>query len=167
MLKLDLASVIVEAATVMALGTRAGVRPQASTFWLPAATTTVMPAATAWFTASVWIWDSPSELMLAVMTAGRKALVTTQSMAATVQDRRPEPESSKIFTAWTMAALATPKTLPPAMPATCVPWPRRSTAQASPSKVLHSKGLELTTSKVGTTRPPKSTCEARMPPSNT
>ena len=98
---------------------------------------------------------APPRLMLA--TAGLTALAVTQSTPAMTWSKVPEPAqlSTRTPTSWT--PLATPKELPPTVPATCVPCPWQSSASASLSMK----------SKPWLARPPKSVCVIRMPVSMT
>src|SRR5688572_18550934 len=82
--KLDLASLRSEDATVIAAGSRAGVKLQALSLLLPAARAKTTPEAMALRTAvsiPAWVPRAP-RLMLA--TAGFCALAATQSMASAI-----------------------------------------------------------------------------------
>jgi len=94
--------------TVTALGTKAGEKPQASEFSLPAATTTVTPALTAASTASFIAWMVPLPPRLMLATAGRVLLVANQSNAEKLHDQDPLPWSDRTFTELICADGATP-----------------------------------------------------------
>src|SRR5262245_57066743 len=146
------ASVLVVAPTVMASAARAGEVLHASLLSLPAAIAYTTPAATERRTASSSARSAPPpRLMLA--TAGFVWLAVTQSMPATTPAVEPEPEQLNTRTAYSITFLATPKVLPPTVPATCVPWPLQS-LPFCPS---------LTASWPTDARPPNSLCEIRMP----
>jgi hypothetical protein len=105
----------------MALGAKAGEYSHASMLLFPADTTTVTPRLVI---ESMAVWyeeDTPVLPRLKLDTAGRRRLLPTQSRAAVFHDLFPEPWSPRVFTAYTLALLATPYDLPTAVPATCVP----------------------------------------------
>jgi len=106
LLKLDMESLAVVEPTVMAAGTKAGEKPQASELLLPAATTTAMPLFTADSMAVLYatLVPGPPRLMLIADPFG--AFAEIQSMAPVIQDVW--PDGFKTFTAWIVADLATP-----------------------------------------------------------
>jgi hypothetical protein len=65
-------------------------------------------------------------------TAGLIAWLVTQSTPATMPDIEPLPVQPSTFTATSWAALATPYSVPPMVPATWVPCPWQSSAMPSP-----------------------------------
>lgn len=95
----DLASLDVVEPTAMAELTKAGVYPQALSFSLPAATTTVNPALVAEFMALSSDLTFPSDPKLMLATKGRLPFLGIQSSADTAQDHEPEPLSSRTFPA--------------------------------------------------------------------
>jgi hypothetical protein len=117
-LKLALASELSVAPTVIAEGTKAGENPQASALSLPAATTTTTPA---FVTSSIAVFTEgllPPPPKLALTTPGlRFVFFFTQSSASIIQAKDPDPSSPKTFTEWSVDSLATPKLLPPIVPA--------------------------------------------------
>src|ERR1044072_7387593 len=124
------ASLMSEALTVMASGTRAGEKLQASLLELPDAIAYVTPEAIeACTAASIAVSTPPPRLMFA--TAGLTAFWVTQSMPASTCSVVPEPLqlSTRTPTSWT--SLARPKVEPPIVPDTCVPWPWQSVASLS------------------------------------
>src|SRR5688500_4611754 len=106
------ASPLVELATVMTRGTRAGELPHASAPSLPAEATTVMPRLIAALVASsIAVEAAPPRLMLT--TAGNCALFVTQltpAMTVEVGVVRPQP---KTRTPWIRTDRATPVVPPP------------------------------------------------------
>mmetsp|Transcript_59126 Transcript_59126/g.183578 ORF Transcript_59126/g.183578 Transcript_59126/m.183578 type:complete len:261 (-) Transcript_59126:721-1503(-) len=159
-------SLDVVAATVMALGANAGEKPQASSFSLPAATTTVTPLATDASMAVDTLRRVPRPPRLALTIAGLIEEMLTQSSASMNQAKEPEPLSLRTLTARIVACLATPKDVPAMVPAQWVPWPCLSVAQFV-SAGLQTTSWSESTSKVGMARPPKSWCVVRTPVSNT
>src|SRR6266545_4452211 len=116
------------APTVIAAGTRAGLKLQALALLLPAAIAYVTPAEMDRFTAaSIDALGPPPRLMFA--TAGLIALRVTQLMPATTLPTLPLPLQSSTRTATSWTRLATPNSAPPTVPATCVPWPLQSSAR--------------------------------------
>lgn len=83
----------------MALAAKAGEKLQESEFEFPAATTTVTPLLVAASITEVYPESAPWPPKLMLSTAGRRPEVVTQSMAEYCQDRAPEPESLRVFTA--------------------------------------------------------------------
>jgi len=94
--------------TVIALGTYAGEKPQASLLSLPAATTTATPLFTAASTASFIAEFVPLPPKLMLATAGRTPPVANQSNAEKLHDHDPLPWSDKTLMDLTCAAGATP-----------------------------------------------------------
>src|ERR1700754_2416119 len=139
------ASLMSEALTVMASGTRAGEKPHASALELPDAIPYVTPDAIEFCTAASSAASAPPpRLMFA--TAGFTAFWVTQSMPATTPSVVPEPLQSSTRTATICTSLASPYVEPPMVPDTCVPWPLQSVASLSLS----------TASKPDVARPPHS-----------
>ena len=120
---------------------------------LPAATAKVMPALTALFTAASTPGSTTSLPRLMFATAGLTALAATQSMPATTVVVSPLPSQPSTRTATSCTCLATPKVVPPTVPATWVPCPSQSLASVSLSKA----------SIPDVARPPKSGWLNRIP----
>src|SRR2546423_13784768 len=121
----DLASVLVDDATVVVFAALEGEKLHASALLLPAATATNTPELARLFTAVFSeLENPPPRLMLA--TAGWMALVASQLRPVMIPEVEPEPEQSRTRTARRSAALATPYCAPPTVPATWVPWPLQS-----------------------------------------
>src|SRR6266511_45284 len=115
------------APTVIAAGTRAGLKLQALALLLPAAMAYVTPELIELATAlSNVVSMPPPRLMLA--TAGVTLLAVTQSMPAATCAVVPLPLQFRTRTATSCTPLATPYCDPPTVPATCVPWPLQSSA---------------------------------------
>mmetsp|Transcript_34545 Transcript_34545/g.95527 ORF Transcript_34545/g.95527 Transcript_34545/m.95527 type:complete len:291 (+) Transcript_34545:753-1625(+) len=164
LLKPDRESVFVLEATVTAFGTYAGEKLQASASEFPAATTTTTPLLTAASTVILAPLTLFLEPRLALATAGLLPLRAIQSKAPVNQDHW--PFFPRTLTACKVAPLATPWSLPPIVPAQCVPWPFSSSAQEV-SVARHTRRLPEVMSIVGIARPPKSLCVVRMPVSMT
>jgi len=98
LLKEDLESLESVDPTVIAEGTKAGEKLHASEFSFPAATTTVSPLLEAMSMARVYAEERPGPPKLMLTTAGRCPDVEIQSMAPTIQESEPLPESERTFT---------------------------------------------------------------------
>src|SRR4051794_39859180 len=121
----DLASVLVDEATVVTLAALEGEKLHASALLLPAATATNTPELARLLTAVLSELEKPPpRLMLA--TAGWIALVASQLRPAMMPEVEPEPLQSRTRTARSIAPLATPKRAPATVPETCVPCPLQS-----------------------------------------
>ena len=64
-----------------------------------------------------------SPVRLTFTTAGAMWLAAIQSMPASTCSLLPLPVQSRTRTGWSVTPLATPQVVPPAVPATWVPWP--------------------------------------------
>jgi hypothetical protein len=147
-------SVLSVAATVMAAGTLAGLKLQAWSPSLPAATTTVTPSAMSESTAASMSGEAaPPRLRLTTAGVPGRWSVATQSRPAMTPELVPLPEQSRTRTGTNETAFAMPYVDPPTVPATWVPWPLQS-LEPFPS---------LTAVVPGRTRPPKSTWLAKIP----
>jgi hypothetical protein len=148
-------SAMVDAATVMTPGTRAGDCPHALALSLPADATTVTPAAinalTAVSTAVISIGTFVRALMFT--TAGRCPWRRTCSMPAIRAAELPWFRQLNTRIPCSRTVFATPTSAPPTVPATWVPCPLQSTPFCpSPTK-----------SATMLARVPNSRCCGRMP----
>ena len=146
------------AATVSAAGSRAGEESQASSSSLPAATATVTPSSIKpRIAASTFSPAGPLRLRFATAGVPLRWSRAAQSMPAITPEVSPPPSQSRVRTATSETAGATPYSVPPIVPATCVPCPAQSRVPRPSSIAL----------KPDRTRPPRSRWPSAMPESIT
>src|SRR5690606_16854362 len=103
----------------------AGEKLHALALELPDATATNTPELASRFRAllTALLKPPPSDMFA---TAGLMWLAATQSMPAMTEELLPDPAQLSTFTPYSRTCLATPKLVPPTVPATWVPWPWQS-----------------------------------------
>ncbi|OSX76660.1 hypothetical protein BU14_0180s0007 [Porphyra umbilicalis] len=160
---------MVDAATVMAVGARAGIWSHAETAGvLPAAATPITPrSAIRRMAMSITVSGPnstpavvPNDRLTTTLRAGAAALKAEAiSRAAKMVENSPNSVSANTLMHRTDARLATPAVAPATVAATCVPWPSPSTPEVMPP-VQRSATYVVA-------RPPNSACVARHPVSIT